>query len=172
VGFTAGDREAERVATVDQRARQIVGIHLPPLVVQVFQDLFQHDAPLDVDVEERRLRQHLAEERARLVEGLGRQRERENPVVYLRRREKRAPEPLEREVHRVGAPDPLRPPVDHVLEEMTDAVVVARLEARTDASPERDVGSMQPGLGDDDHAQAIGERDGMAFGDEAHRRPR
>ena len=155
--LAAGDREAERVVAVDERAREVVGVDLAPLVVEVLEDLLEDDAPLDVDVEERRLREHLAEEGARLVERLGREREREDAVVDLRRREERAAEPLEGEVHRVRARHAPRAPVDHVLEEVADAVVLARLEARADARPERDVRAVKLGLRGDDDPQAVGQ---------------
>ena len=64
----------------------------------------------------------------------GGQREREDAVVDLRRGEERAAEALEREVHRVRARHAARTPVDHVLEEVADAVVRARLESRADAA--------------------------------------
>ena len=131
----AGDGEAERVVAVDERAREVVGVDLAPLVVEVLEDLLGDDAPLDVDVEEGRLRQHLAEERARRVERLGRQREREDAVVDLRRREERPAEALEREVDLVGARDARRSPVDHVLEEMADAVVLGRSRSASRRAP-------------------------------------
>jgi hypothetical protein len=120
--LAACDREPERVVAVDERTRQIVGVDLTALVVDVLEDLFEDDAALDVDVEERRLREHFAEEAARLVERVGRQRQREDPVVDLRRREERAPQAFEREVDGVCARDPTGPSVDHVLEEVADSV--------------------------------------------------
>ena len=155
--LAARDREPQRMVPVDERARDVVRVDLVALVVEVLEDLLEDDAALDVDVEERRLREHLAEERAGLVERLRRKREREDAVVDLRRREEQPAEPLEREVHRVRARHAARAPVNHVLEEVADAVVLARLEPRADARPERDVRAVKLGLRGDDHPQAVGQ---------------
>ena len=64
-------------------------------------------------------------------------------MVDLGRRIKRAAQPFEREIYRVRAGNPRRPPVDHVLEEVADPVVDARLVTRTDAGPQRHVGAVQ-----------------------------
>ena len=52
----------ERVPLVDEGARQVVGVDLAALVVEVLEDLLEDDAALDVDVEKRGLRQDLAEQ--------------------------------------------------------------------------------------------------------------
>ena len=114
------------------------------------------------------LREHLAEEGARLVERLRRERQREDAVIDLRRRVERPAEALEGEVHRVRARDALRPAVDHVLEEMADAVVRRRLEARADARPQRHVRPVQLRQRRDDDAQPVGECGVL----ELNRRPR
>ena len=50
-----------------------------------------------------------------------------------------------------------RAPVDHVLEEVADAVVFARLEPRPDARPEGDVRAVKLRLRRDDDREAVGE---------------
>jgi hypothetical protein len=52
---------------IDQRAREIVRVDLPPLVVEVLEDLLADDPLFDLDVGEERLAQELAEVRRRLV---------------------------------------------------------------------------------------------------------
>ncbi len=106
--LAAGDREAQRMVAVDERARDVVGVDLAAVVVEVLEDLLGDDAALDVDVEEGRLGEHLAEERAGFVERLRRKREREDPVIDLRRREERTAQALEGEVDGVRARHALR----------------------------------------------------------------
>ena len=45
----AGDGEPEWVSPVHQLPHQVVGVDLPALVVEVFEDLFADDAALDLD---------------------------------------------------------------------------------------------------------------------------
>ncbi len=89
---------------VDEPARQVVGVNLAPVVVTVLEDLVADDPLLDLDVEEGRAEQYLAEERRGEVERLGGQGEREDAEVGLRRGVQVAADPLERVVHGVRAP--------------------------------------------------------------------
>ena len=154
----AGDREAQRVVAVDERARQVVRIDLAALVVEVLEDLLEHDAALDVDVAgtpAARAPRRTARSPRRATRAAGTARRSRGRPASTRRASRRA---LEREVHRVGARDAARAAVDHVLEEVADAVVLARLEARADARPERDVRTVQRRQRRHDDAQPVGER--------------
>ena len=48
--FSAGDGEAERVAPVDERPREVVRVDLVAFVVEILEDLLEDDAPLDVNI--------------------------------------------------------------------------------------------------------------------------
>ena len=161
VALAPGDREAQGMVAVDERARKVVGVDLPPLVVEVFEDLLEDDAALDVDVEKGRFGEDLAEESARLVERFRRQRQREDPVIDLGRRVERSTEAFEREIDLVRARYAARTSIDHVFEEVADSVRLACLEARADPRPERDVGAMKRRLRRDDDAQSVRERGGV-----------
>jgi len=62
------DRETQRVVGVDERARQVVGVDLAAVLVEVLEDLFADDPFLRVDVEERGRQDDLAEQGARGVQ--------------------------------------------------------------------------------------------------------
>jgi len=68
-----------------------------------------------------------------------------------------ASEPLEREVHGVRAPMPLRPAIEHVLEEMAEAVRALGFVPRADLDVERHVRPVDVRLGHREDTQVVGE---------------
>ena len=156
--LVAGDGEAERVVRIDELTRQVVGVDHPSLVVEVLEDLLADDLLLDLDVRERRIDHDLGEEAGRVRERLAGERHREDAEVHLRRRVEVAAEALEREVHVVRVGEARSPPIEHVLEEVREAVLCGRLEARADAHVEGHVRLMELGLGRDDDLEPVVER--------------
>src|SRR5579863_5422964 len=67
----------------------------------------------------------------------------------------------------MSARDPLRAPIDHVLEEMADAVLVRCFEPRPHARPQRNVDAVKRRKRGNDDAKPVGE-----FGALARRRGR
>ena len=154
----AGDREAERVRRVDEHPREVVGVDLPAVVVEVLADLLEHDPLLDVDVEEARPNQHVGEELARRGERLGRQGQREDAVVDLSCSIQVSAVLLEREVHVVRGRQPVGAAVHHVLEEMADPARLLLLEARPHAHVQGDVRAMELRLRSGDDPKSVVER--------------
>src|SRR5581483_9614453 len=68
-----------------------------------------------------------------------------------------SPDVLEGEVHGVRVGEARRSAVEHVLEKMRDAVRLARLEARADAHPKRDVTAIEVWLRNDEERQPVRE---------------
>jgi len=89
-------------------------------------------------------------------EALGRQRHGVHRPVDLRRGVERAAEALEREVHVVRGLQLRRPSIEHVLEEVRDAVRLLVLEARARSNVEREVNAMEMRLRHDHDAPAAG----------------
>ena len=87
----------------------------------------------------------------------GRHRDAHHPVVHVRRRVERGPQPLERERLIVGRSERARPAEEHVLEEVGDAVVLRGLEAGSDAQVERRHGRMHRGHRDEHDPEAVRE---------------
>jgi hypothetical protein len=147
------------VPRVDEAAREVVRVHLAPVVVLVLEDLVADDPLLDLDVEEGRPAEDLTEEERRGVERLLRQGEGEDAEVGLRRGIQVPADSLERIVHRVRAGEPRRAAVDHVLEEVAQTVGRRGLVARAGAHVERDVNAVELRLRCDEDAQPVLERE-------------
>jgi hypothetical protein len=123
------EREPEGMGRVDQRARQVVRVDLPALVVEIFEDLFADDPLFHFDVVERGFPHDFAEERRRRVHGLGGKRERKDAEIGVRGGVEEPAQLLEGKVDGVGVGQPVGAPINHVLEEMADAVAGRGLEA-------------------------------------------
>ena len=129
----AGDRKAQRMTRKCQRAQQSVGVHRAPVLVEALQNLFADDALFHVQTAENRLQQHLGQDPHELAQVLRRRGQAERAVVDVGHRRQRAAQRLEGERQRVSGRIACGSAMQHVLEEMTDAVVRGALEARTDA---------------------------------------
>jgi hypothetical protein len=141
----AGDGVAERVLSVEQAPREVVGVDLAPVVVAVFEDLFAHDGALDLGVEQERRRRHLPEQLDRARQVVRRHAHGHEAVVDVGGRVEHATQALERERELVRRGGLGHPTEEHVLEEVRDAVVGARLEPRAHPQVERRDGPVHGG---------------------------
>ncbi len=119
----ADDGPAQRMVAEAERADQLVRAHGVAVVVEALEDLFADDALLGVDVVEQRLLVHLGEEGQRSGERLDRHGDGHRAMVHVGRSAERSAQALEGVCLIVGRGVALRSAVEHVLEEVTDAVV-------------------------------------------------
>src|SRR5262245_13204263 len=109
---------------IDEGTRNVVGVDLTAFIVEILEDLFADDVLLQIDVSERGLSQDFGKETRSAMHRLRWHSDRKHAVVDLGGRVEIPAEAFEREVDLVRTPEARGAPVEHVLEEVREAVLL------------------------------------------------
>ena len=155
VGERPRDREAERVIAPELHARAVVDVDVPAAVVEVLEDFFEDDLPLELDVAQLGRPEKVAQDVHPAAQVPRVEPDLVERVVAAGLGVQRPAQLLDRQVQRVGRRVPLGPAEEHVLEEMREPVRLPPLVARAGPHVQVQRGRVQVRCFDDHQRQTV-----------------